>query len=162
MIPRTVKKRNILKKRGIISVYQVREQDRESAMDDPKIRITVESENNAAQNLDEIPVLARKTPRHNTTVLVRIRPDECLHECRGNVSVSGFYFESPASIADGAVIELLFRLPGAGVWLQGRGIVVSCNLFEQAIGIRGTFLEIEPGDLAELSHWLDAFRELPV
>ncbi|MBW1871538.1 MAG: hypothetical protein JRJ19_05705, partial [Deltaproteobacteria bacterium] len=75
---------------------------------------------------EEIVVYTRKSSRYNTTMLIRYGPVDSMRETRGNVSAGSFCFESESELEPGIKIEILFRLPGAGVWMSARGIVLGC------------------------------------
>jgi len=105
--------------------------------------------------------IERKAQRFNTSLLVRLDGENLLRECRGNVSAGGFCFESDVEIEPGTMIELLVRLPGAGIWIQGQGVVLGIATGGDSLGIRGRFTEIEPGEPDLFGQWLQSIQELP-
>lgn len=101
-------------------------------------------------------VNTRKSPRYHTTVLARAEGESSMQESRGNVSAGGFCFESDQELEPGEVVELLFRLPGAGFWLKAKGVVLGCIPKDDSIGVRGRFTKIDIGDAALLLRWLES------
>jgi hypothetical protein len=93
-------------------------------------------------------------------MFARLEGEGTMRECRGNVSVGGFCFEAERACEPGMLAEVLFRLPGAGVWLKGRGVVLGCVQREKSVGVRGRFVAIDLGDTGLLEHWLDSIHSL--
>ena len=105
----------------------------------------------------QIPLYTRRWPRYPTTFV--ICADGWAIESRGNVGVGGFCFEADDTMSTGSQIDLLFRLPGAGIWLKGSGTVLGCTKKDNHICIRGQFTHIEKGTPDMLDHWLRTFFE---
>ena len=103
-------------------------------------------------------VNTRKSPRYHTTVLARTEGESTMHEARGNVSAGGFCFDSEQELDPGKVVELLFRLPGAGFWLSAKGVVLGCIPKEDSVGVRGCFTQIDVGDAALLFRWIESIN----
>ena len=97
----------------------------------------------------------RRFPRFHTSLFVRGEGEENLKEFRGNVSTGGFCFQAAGAddLVAGKAVELLFRLPGAGIWISARGVILGSNQGEEKQGIRGCFTEIDQGSLALLNQW---------
>jgi hypothetical protein len=83
-----------------------------------------------------------------------------MRDSRGNVSAGGFCFEWQCELEAGTTVELLFRLPGAGVWLKGRGRVLGCVRSGDTLSVRGYFTEIELGDTDLLEYWIRDIKRL--
>ena len=105
-------------------------------------------------------VNTRKSSRHNTTILIRLDGELAMTERRGNVSAGGFCFEADRELEMGKTIELLFRLPGAGIWLRAQGEVAGCEVLDGWVAVRGKFTEIDVGDAAILNQWLRSLVNL--
>ncbi len=110
--------------------------------------------------MGEVLVYTRSSPRYSTSLLVRVAGEDSMRESRGNVSAGGFCFEGAEELAAGTEVELLFRVPGSGVWLSGKGEVLGCVFDDCSVGIRGQFTEFDLGDTQFLSSWLDEIRAL--
>jgi hypothetical protein len=93
-------------------------------------------------------------------MLVRLEGEGTMRECRCNVSVGGFCFEAKRACDPGTQAEVLFRLPGAGVWLKGRGVVLGCVQQEKLVGVRGRFVAIDLVDTNLLEHWFDSIHRM--
>ena len=112
------------------------------------------------ESMPELPANTRKSPRYKTTLLARCEKESSMHECRGNVSAGGFCFESPTEIETGTRVEILFRLPGAGVWMSAKGVVLGCVRTDDTVGVRGRFVEIDMGDPDLLARWIESIAKL--
>ncbi len=97
----------------------------------------------------------RRYPRFHTSLFVRCEGEKNLKEFRGNVSAGGFCFQTEEAKAPdpGKSVELLFRLPGAGIWISARGLILGCTPDKEGQGVRGCFTEIDQGSLALLNQW---------
>ena len=107
------------------------------------------------KDTEQIAVYTRRSPRYQTTLLVRVNGEASMRECRGNVSAGGFCFEGPGKLDPGTRVEVLFRVPGAGVWLQARGVVLGCVEGSEVTANRGRFTLFELGDTRLLEGWFD-------
>ena len=105
-------------------------------------------------------VNTRMSPRHNTTILTRLEGEMAMTERRGNVSSGGFCFESDRELEVGKHVDLLFRLPGAGIWLRAQGEVAGCERQDGWVAVRGKFTEIDVGDAAIFTQWLRSLANL--
>ena len=105
-------------------------------------------------------VNTRMSPRYHTTILTRLEGEKAMTERRGNVSSGGFCFEADEELKPGKRVELLFRLPGAGIWLRAQGEVAGCLPQDGWVAIRGKFTEIDVGDAAILTQWLRSLANL--
>lgn len=105
----------------------------------------------------DVVIDTRQFPRYATSILARVEGDERMRYSRGNVSVGGFCFASPQEVSPGSRVELLFRLPGAGIWLQGRGVTLGCVPGDEGVGIRGRFTEVDVGDTGLLGRWAEVW-----
>jgi len=111
---------------------------------------------------DEVVVYTRKSSRYNTTMLIRYGPVDSMRETRGNVSAGGFCFESESELEPGIKIEVLFRLPGAGVWMSARGTVLGCYHQDDSICVRGSFTDFDMGNPEILIEWINTIARLRV
>jgi hypothetical protein len=112
------------------------------------------------ESFQDLPANTRKSPRYKTTLLARRDQESSMHECRGNVSAGGFCFESSEEIEAGTRVEILFRLPGAGVWMSAKGVVLGCVRTGESVGVRGRFTEIDMGDPDLLARWIESIARL--
>ena len=92
-------------------------------------------------------IYTRSHPRYQTSIYARVEGEKHLRESRGNVSAGGFCFECQEELPPGTQVELLFRLPGAGVWLKGRGQVLASMESADTVAVRGLFTAIDLGEL---------------
>ena len=60
----------------------------------------------------------------------------------------------------GKHVDLLFRLPGAGIWLRAQGEVAGCEVQDGWVAVRGKFTGIDVGDAAILTQWLRSLANL--
>ena len=97
----------------------------------------------------------RRFPRFHTSLFVRPEGEEDLKEFRGNVSAGGFFVQTRQAddLVAGKTVELLFRLPGAGIWISARGVILGSIQGAESQGVRGCFTEIDQGSLALLNQW---------
>ncbi|MBW1807053.1 MAG: PilZ domain-containing protein [Deltaproteobacteria bacterium] len=102
----------------------------------------------------------RDSPRFNTTMFARCFNELNMLECRGNISASGFCFETSTEPNVGSLVDLLLRLPAAGFWVRARGKVLGCEKVDDGIRVRGKLMEIDIGDAGFLIEWLDSIRHL--
>ncbi len=108
------------------------------------------------RELEQQPLIidTRAHPRYATTMMVRAEDKNAMFETRGNISLGGFYFESRLPMHLGMQIEILFRLPGAGLWMKGYGEVIGGQNTETGWAVRGVFKEFDPADLKALNTWM--------
>jgi hypothetical protein len=121
--------------------------------------MTGSDDRSSPEEAAEVAVYTRTSPRHQTTLLVGVEGEPGMREHRGNVSVGGFFFESCQAYEPEALLELLVRLPGAGIWLRGRGRVLGCEPAGPALGVRGAFVDLELGDRHSLGEWLRSIQQ---
>lgn len=96
----------------------------------------------------------RQDPRYHTTLLVRCIGEQDMREHRGDVSVGGFCFEARDATDPGKVVEVLFRLPGAGFWLRGQGLVLGSVARGDKVAVRCRFTRVDLGDAGALDGWI--------
>ena len=108
--------------------------------------------------MKDLLVYTRQSPRYPTSMFVRCEGERDMRECRGNVSAGGFCFEGAEKLQPGTKVELLFRVPGAGVWLSGAGVILGCVEGDSVLALRGRFTDFDLGDPRFLDGWFDMIR----
>ena len=78
-----------------------------------------------------------------------------------DLSAGGLGAVCDSPIEPGTMVELLVRLPGAGIWIQGKGVVLGSATGGDSLGIRGRFTEIELGEPNLFGQWLQSIQDLP-
>ena len=104
--------------------------------------------------MGEMQQAQRLDPRYHTTLLVRCIGEQDMREHRGDVSAGGFCYEAQHATAPGKVVDVLFRLPGAGFWLRGQGVVLGLVERDDRLAVRCRFTRVDMGDAGALDGWL--------
>ncbi len=110
----------------------------------------------AEASQEKIRIYTRQHPRYATSIFTRAETEDCMCECRGNVSLGGFCIERATALEPGERVELLFRLPGAGFWLRGSGRVLASEPRRTGYAVRGRFESFDNGDPELLRRWTEA------
>ncbi len=104
--------------------------------------------------------MARDFPRHDTSFFVSCVDNPIDFQiCRGNVSKSGFFIHNfkptdDLCLSPGNELNLVFRLPGAGVWIKSTGLILYLDTQNNVFEMRGKLLRHDPIDLSILKNWL--------
>ncbi len=96
----------------------------------------------------------RAHPRYATTMMVRATGQNTMFESRGNISLGGFFFGSKVSMPVDLQVEILFRLPGAGLWMKAYGQVIQSEITDGGWAVRGVFKEFDPADIKAINTWM--------
>lgn len=120
------------------------------------------NERNRDKSTEKVIIYTRQHPRYTTSIFARAYGQTAMQEGRGNVSVGGFCFEAEGTWEAGCQVELLFRLPGAGFWLRGTGVVLACDDRDGRYAVRGRFESFDTGDPDLLVRWSEALERFGI
>ena len=98
----------------------------------------------------------RESPRYNISMFARYQGEGPFIERRGNIGIGGFCFEGEKEFLPGALVDLLFRLPGTQTWIHARGHVLGHTDDNGYLAIRGHFTAIGFDDERMLARWIDS------
>ena len=106
--------------------------------------------------MDSRQPMQRQDPRYHTTLLVRCIGEQDMREHRGDVSAGGFCFEARYPTDPGKVVDVLFRLPGAGFWLRGQGVVLGSTERGDKVAVRCRFTRVDLRNAGALDGWIQS------
>ena len=95
----------------------------------------------------------QKSPRYSTVMLIQQVGGKVMGRRNCNITSGRFFIPQSGELEAGARLEMVFRLPGSGLWMRGRGVICKSIDNKDNEYACGRFTEIEPGNKRFLATW---------